>query len=237
MASAARRLLVQRTATGLHGPFARSRGRRSTCTQFSENGNDSTALSYGEQKRKSLIIEPRLAGHRAASAGAAVRARDVGIREQGRRAHGERHAGRRSTARTRCPASSRTTTTCAASIGGASGLRPRDRLHHRRRNGGQERRQRLRRSRSACACRCKRSARFDGARCGQRVPRASARRPVDRARAVPRRPLAVDEVRRASPCAPRSASRVARAKRVRLGRQQDARRPRATPARRRRAPG
>jgi outer membrane lipase/esterase len=41
--------------TVLHGPFARVAWQSVDVNGFSENGSDSTALSYGDQKRKSLI--------------------------------------------------------------------------------------------------------------------------------------------------------------------------------------
>ena len=41
--------------TVLHGPFARVSWQDINVDAFSESGNDSTALSYGEQKRDSLI--------------------------------------------------------------------------------------------------------------------------------------------------------------------------------------
>jgi outer membrane lipase/esterase len=42
-------------ADWLHGPFARVSYQEIHVRGYSENGNDSTALSYGEQKRESLV--------------------------------------------------------------------------------------------------------------------------------------------------------------------------------------
>jgi outer membrane lipase/esterase len=45
-----------------HGPFAKLTWEKAVLHQFSERGNDSTALSYGEQKRKSLSAGWQVAG-------------------------------------------------------------------------------------------------------------------------------------------------------------------------------
>ena len=73
---------------GLHGPYARVTYTKAIVAQFSENGTDSTALTYGEQERRAVAVEPRLAGRGQRRQRAAVRARHVGIRFAGRRPHG-----------------------------------------------------------------------------------------------------------------------------------------------------
>ena len=53
-----------------HGPFAKLTYEKIVVRQFSENGSDSTALTYDQQEPRRDLVEPRLAGrrqHRAAS--------------------------------------------------------------------------------------------------------------------------------------------------------------------------
>jgi outer membrane lipase/esterase len=44
-----------RYADLVHGPYASIAYERATVKQFSENGDDSTALTFGQQKRESLV--------------------------------------------------------------------------------------------------------------------------------------------------------------------------------------
>ena len=72
-------------ATVLHGPFVRLAYQDIRVKGYAERGNDSTALVYGEQQRKSFIstLGWQVAGQRRQRA--AVRARRLGARKQGRR--------------------------------------------------------------------------------------------------------------------------------------------------------
>ena len=77
-----------------HGPFAKLTWEKAVVRQFSENGSDSTALTYGQQENEALIssVGWQVAGN---WSGFRPFARvDVGIRLQERRARSHRHAGR-----------------------------------------------------------------------------------------------------------------------------------------------
>ena len=69
-----------------HGPFAKLTWEKAVVRQFSEQGSDSTALSYGQQENEALISSLGWQVDRQLERLAAVRARDVGIRLQERRA-------------------------------------------------------------------------------------------------------------------------------------------------------
>ena len=118
---------------------------------FSEQGSDSTALSYGEQKRESLITS--LGWQAPAAWACSVRsAACLGIRERRRRAQRHGDAGRPRPPATRFPAQAgRQLVRCRRR---QRRLRRRDRLHHRQPARAARTTATITASRSACASRC-----------------------------------------------------------------------------------
>ena len=216
------------------------------CAQFSEQRQRQHRADLRPAEARIADHEPRLAGRRQprqrsgrsrASPGSTTsRTTRAASRRRRWRIDGTVHGSRLQAGRqlVRC------------SISARAGFRRRDRLHLRQRHRAARATATTRRSRSACASRCSGAARreepFGGSFLSRYVVRASRAKTRQRASpAIARGPYhdVHSPSTRSTRLAPARARapRVARAKRVRLGRQQDALRRRATPRRRRRVAG
>ncbi len=93
-----------------HGPFAKLTYEKIVVRQFSENGSDSTALTYNQQKNDAFwsSLGWQVAGN--VQRLPAVRARHLGVQLRHRHATGVRQVEHARGNLRRCPASCRTTT-------------------------------------------------------------------------------------------------------------------------------